>query len=87
MINVVFWYINHWQEMQVLELVASLEKESSIKILQSSSYYTSAPMFFVTNTAANINLEDYTFKFGSGTFLKVSECDWGISDSNGEQLL
>ena len=58
-------------------------KDSTIEILESSSYYSSAPMFFVTNTAANINLQDCTLKFGSGTFLKVSEGDWGTSGSNG----
>ena len=58
-------------------------KDSTIKILSSSSYANTAPMFFVTNTAANINLEDCTFEAPSGIFLKVSEGDWGSSGSNG----
>ena len=58
-------------------------KDSTIKILSSSSYANTAPMFFVTNTAANINLEDCTFEAPSGVFLKVSEGDWGSSGSNG----
>ena len=58
-------------------------KDSTITILSSSSYAASAPMFFVTNTAANINLEDCTFEAPSGVFLKVSEGDWGSSGSNG----
>ena len=59
-------------------------KQSTIEILSNNNnYYSSAPMFYVTNTAANINIEDCTLTFGSGTFLKVAEGDWGTSGSNG----
>ena len=58
-------------------------KDSTIEILSTSSYSGSAPMFFVTNTAANINLEGCTLEAPSGVFLKVSEGDWGSSGSNG----
>ena len=56
---------------------------STIEILSTSSYYSSAPMFFVTNTDANIKLSDCTFTYGSGTFLKVDEGAWGTSGSSG----
>ena len=56
---------------------------SSIEIVSSSGVYSSAPMFYVTNTAANIDLTGCTFTYGSGTFLNVSEGDWGTSGSNG----
>ena len=56
---------------------------SSIEIVSSSGVYSSAPMFYVTNTAANIDLTGCTFSYGSGTFLNVSEGDWGTSGSNG----
>ena len=56
---------------------------STIEILSSSSVYSSAPFFYVTNTAANINIKDCTLKFGSGQFLLADEGDWGESGSNG----
>ena len=56
---------------------------STIEILSSSGYYDSAPMFFVTNTDADIKLTDCTFTYGSGTFINVDEGDWGTSGSNG----
>ena len=56
---------------------------STIEIVSTSSVYSSAPMFYVTNTAANINLNDCTFTYGSGTFLNAAEGDWGSSGSNG----
>ena len=51
-------------------------ESSSIEILSSSDYYSSAPMFFITNTAANIILNSCTFIYGSNTFLKADEGDW-----------
>ena len=56
---------------------------STIEILSSGGYYDTAPMFFVTNTDANIKLTDCTFTYGSGTFIKIEEGDWGTSGSNG----
>ena len=42
-------------------------------------------MFFITNTAAAINLEDCEFSYGSGTFLSATtnSAGWGTSGSNG----
>ena len=47
-------------------------KNSTLEITSDSSYYTSAPFFFVTNTKAIINLEQNTLKYGSGVLLKVA---------------
>ena len=59
-------------------------KSSSLEILSSSSVYSSAPMFFITNTDSVINLEDCTLTYGSGIFLKAAETsEWGTSGSNG----
>ena len=59
-------------------------KESTLEILSSSSVYSSAPMFFITNTDSEINLEGCTFTYGSGTFLKAAGTSaWGNSGSNG----
>ena len=58
-------------------------ESSTIEILSSSDYSSSAPMFYVTNTASNIALTGCTLTFHSGTFLTVSEGSWGTSGSNG----
>ena len=58
-------------------------ESSSIEILSSSDYYLSAPMFYITNTEANVNLNSCTFTYGSNTFLKADEGAWGSSGSNG----
>ena len=59
-------------------------KDSTLEIESSSSVYSSAPMFFITNTASAINLEGCTFNYGSGTFLNAaSTSEWGTSGSNG----
>ena len=58
--------------------------KSTIEIQSSSSVYSSAPMFFITNTQSKINLEECTFKYGSGVFLKAEgTSEWGNSGSNG----
>ena len=58
--------------------------KSTIEIQSSSSVYSSAPMFFITNTQAKINLEECTLKYGSGVFLKAAgTSEWGSSGSNG----
>ena len=58
--------------------------KSTIEIQSSSSVYSSAPMFFITNTQSKINLEECTFKYGSGVFLKAAgTSEWGNSGSNG----
>ena len=59
-------------------------KDSTLEIDSSSSVYSSAPMFFITNTDSAINLEGCTFNYGSGTFLNAaSTSEWGTSGSNG----
>lgn len=59
-------------------------KDSSLSINKSSKYYTTAPMFFVTNTDAEINLTNTKLDFGSGTLLKAEgTSEWGNSGSNG----
>ena len=59
-------------------------KESTISIDSKSSNYTSAPMFFITNTDAVINLEGCTFTYGSNIFLDTKgTSEWGSSGSNG----
>ena len=58
--------------------------KSTIEIQSSSSVYSSAPMFFITNTQSKINLEECTFKYGSGVFLRAEgTSEWGNSGSNG----
>ena len=59
-------------------------KNSTLKILQSSSYYKTVPFFFITNTNATINLTNNVLDFGSGTLMKVAgTSEWGKSGSNG----
>lgn len=62
-------------------------KNSTLEITSDSSYYTSAPFFFVTNTKAVINLEQNTLKYGSGVLLKVAATSqWGKTGSNGGEV-
>ena len=57
---------------------------SNLEILEASSVYISAPMFFITNTNAVINLESCTFTYGSNIFLSAKgTSEWGNSGSNG----
>ena len=59
-------------------------KNSKMEILSSSSVYTSAPLFFVTNTDSIINLESCSFSYGSNIFLSAKGTSaWGTSGSNG----
>jgi hypothetical protein len=59
-------------------------KESTITIDEESSVYGSAPMFFITNTDAEINLESCTLTYGSNIFLSAAGTSkWGTSGSNG----
>ena len=57
---------------------------SKMEILQ-GTYYSSAPMFFVTDTTAEIILTGCTFTYGSGIFLSAAGNSegWGTSGSNG----
>lgn len=57
---------------------------SKLTIAKDSSYYKTAPMFFVTNTKASITLKNTTLSYGSGILLKVSgQSQWGTTGSNG----
>ena len=58
--------------------------DSTMEIVSSSSVYSTSPMFFITNTKANITLFNVTFTYGSGIFLDIKGTDeWGTSGSNG----
>ena len=56
---------------------------SSIEITSDSNYYETSPMFYITNTEAEISLNNCNFTFGSDTFLVADEGSWGTSGSNG----
>lgn len=59
-------------------------KNSTLKIDKDSNYYKSAPMFFITNTKALINLENTKLKYGSNTLLSIKGTnEWGNTNSNG----
>ena len=58
--------------------------DSTMEIISTSSVYSTAPMFFVTNRKVNITLSNVTFIYGSGIFLDIEGTDaWGITGSNG----
>jgi hypothetical protein len=58
--------------------------DATIEILQSSEYYSTAPMFFVTNTESAITLEKCQIKYGSNKFLDIRATDkWGNKGNNG----
>ncbi|MBR3162725.1 MAG: hypothetical protein IKF17_01315 [Clostridia bacterium] len=57
---------------------------STLEITTDSSYYKTAPFFFITNTDAVINLENNNIKYGSDTLLSAKgTSEWGTSGSNG----
>ena len=59
-------------------------KDTTLSISKDSDYYKTAPMFFVTNTNAVIDLEDTKLDFGSGTLLSAcGTSEWGTEGSNG----
>lgn len=59
-------------------------KNSTLSVSKNSSYYKKAPMFFVTNTDAVINLTNTKLSYGSNTLLSVKgTSEWGQSGSNG----
>lgn len=62
-------------------------KNSELTIDPSSGVYKKAPMFHITNTKANINLETSTFNFGSGVLFDISgQNQWGTVGSNGGEV-
>ena len=56
---------------------------SEIEILESSPYYKTAPLFYVTNIGAQITLTGVKLKYGSNIFLKVDEGIYGKKGSDG----
>ena len=61
--------------------------DSTLTLSSASSYFKSAPMFFVTNTEATIRLENTDLNFGSGILLKAAgQSQWGSSGSNGGEV-
>lgn len=59
-------------------------ENSSLSISSDSDYYKTAPMFFVTNTDAVINLTNTKLSYGSQTLLSAKgTSEWGTSGSNG----
>lgn len=61
---------------------------TKLTIAKKSSYYKSAPMFYVTNTKGNINLKNCTLNYGSGVLLKAAgQSQWGTSGSNGGKVI
>lgn len=62
-------------------------KNSSLAISSNSDYYKTAPMFFITNTDAAINLANTTLSYGSNLLISVKATDqWGNSGKNGGNL-
>lgn len=63
-------------------------ENSKIEIISESSVYSSAPIFFITNTYANINLNECTFIYGSKVFLTISgTSEWGKMGDNGGNVV
>ncbi len=61
---------------------------SSLTIDKSSQVYLTAPMFFVTNTTAEINLNNSKLSYGSNILLSVvATSEWGKSGSNGGDVV
>ena len=62
-------------------------KNSNLTIPADSDYYKTAPMFFITNTDAVINLTNTTLNYGSNTLISAKGTDqWGSSGKNGGNL-
>lgn len=58
--------------------------DSTLEIQADSDYYKNAPMFFVTNTNATINLKNTKLVYGSGILLNAAgTSEWGNEGSNG----
>ena len=61
--------------------------DSSLTILSDSSYYKTAPMFFITNTNAVVNLENTKLSYGSNILISAKgTSEWGKTNSNGGNL-
>lgn len=61
---------------------------SNLTIQSDSTYYKTAPMFFITNTDAVINLENTKLNYGSNILISAKgTSEWGTSESNGGKLV
>lgn len=61
---------------------------SSLTVQESSSYYKTAPMFFITNTDAIINLTNCKLAYGSNTLISSKgTSEWGKTGSNGGNVI
>lgn len=61
--------------------------DSSLSIQSNSDYYKTAPMFFITNTDAVINLTNTKLSFGSGVLISAKgTSEWGTASSNGGNI-
>ena len=59
-------------------------ENSSLSVQSSSKYYKTAPMFFITNTDAIINLNNCKLSYGSNILISSKgTSEWGKSGSNG----
>ena len=59
-------------------------KNSSLSVQSDSKYYKTAPMFFITNTDAVINLNTCKLSYGSNILISSKgTSEWGKSGSNG----
>ena len=57
---------------------------SSLNIQEKSTYYKTAPMFFITNTTGIINIENTKLNYGSNILLSIkATSEWGNSGNNG----
>ena len=65
-----------------------LSSGSYFEIFENSTNYTTAPMFYITNTKVDIILLGFNrFNYGSGVFLKVESNDkYGTSGKNGGEV-
>jgi len=62
--------------------------DSTLSIHSDSAQFTTAPMFFVTNTDAKIELKNTTLNFGSGILLRAAAAsEWGTFGENGGSVL
>ena len=58
--------------------------DSNLTISSSSDYYQTAPMFFITNTDAIINLTNTKLEFGSNILISAKgTTEWGTTGANG----
>lgn len=62
-------------------------KDSTLEIQSNSNYYKSAPMFFITNTDAIINIENTVLNYGSNLLISAKgTSEWGRENQNGGNL-